>query len=942
MIIPLQPRKSWKYFWTAYQQWMVDRWVNVNLRTKMAAIVVVGLVGLMTIFALLGISTARQVTQQVLRERLELAYLAADNLDARLNHIQSALLIIASQETLQNPDASPWERAAALRTGFSLISGANQGVYLFDRRGHLQASITRQNQPVPWTDLPALQTALNRQPGLTVLSTRPPLAVMAVPVVNARQQEPVGVLAVVLDLSDPDISPFEHSVDLGRTGTLDVVDERGLILFSTSPERVLTASPQAGILGGKLLSSRSAVETCVGCTNDKASESGGQVIFFTPLRQAPWGVLVHQDSAEVFAPVSRLKLLTVLLGLVSIVGALGLVWVTTNSVVSPVQLLTDAARRIAQGDLSTPICCRRGDEIGVLADSFDTMRLRLKKSIGEIQALNRELDARVQARTRDAIAAQMEAQQARDDLRAIIDGLSDELIVVDLNRRILQVNKTAQEKYSAGQPLIGEVCYRAFHLNSQCRPNECECPLSRVVETGQPVKVTHVYHVNNHKRYVDIVASPMWDEDGRISRIIELRRDVTDEKEMEDSLVRRNQQLAILNAVANTVNQSLDLSEILGRALDEVLRLTGIDVGAIFLQRESLGNLELMAHRGLSEEAARLASRLGMLDGSCGGVIEAGQVIVIPDLSRYRGRRAESLQREKLKTLVHVPLMAKGCVLGSICVGTKTPHEFDSEEQELLAAIGSQIAVAVENARLYAEVQHKEHLRGELLKKLITAQEEERKRIARELHDDTSQSLAALLYGVEEVLEMDDPDEIKDRLEATRRLAMQTMEDVYKLIFDLRPTMLDHLGLGPAIRSMAKSRLEPEGVRVTINEAPLTCRLPQEVETALFRVVQEAVTNIARHAQARNVHILFQVQNNVVTIGVEDDGIGFDMVEVLKSPDKQRGLGLMGMQERIELLGGHLDIDTAPGYGTQILIQLPILPPEGPVTAVDEGDKIYA
>ena len=396
------------------------------------------------------------------------------------------------------------------------------------------------------------------------------------------------------------------------------------------------------------------------------------------------------------------------------------------------------------------------------------------------------------------------------------------------------------------------------------------------------------------------------------------------EKNMPDALVRRNEQLSILNAVATTVNQSLDLEDILGRALDEVLRLTGIDAGAIFLQEEILGNLELLAHRGLSEEAAHLASRLGMLDGACGGVLELGNLIVVPDISRYRGRRAESLMREELRTLVHVPLTSKGYTLGSMCIGTRRQHEFNKGEQELLTAIGSQIAVAVENARLYAEVQHKEQLRGELLREIITAQEEERKRIARELHDDTSQALAALLYAAEEGMEMSSLEEVKEMLEGMRVLAVRTLDGVHKLIFDLRPTMLDHLGLVPALRWFAKSRLEPTGVRVKIEERSDPRRMPTEVETALFRVVQEAITNIARHSAARNAHITFDSDDEAVTVDVADDGIGFDMIELALSPDSGRGLGLMGMRERVEVLDGEIEIISSFGYGTQVQIRVPI------------------
>lgn len=919
------PRIHWKARFRRYMARLVEqKWINVGLRTKMGVIVVVGLVGLLTIFSLLGISTAGQVTEQVLNERVALAHLGGNNLDSTIRHIKSMLAAIASQEALLNPYADPQKRALALQTGFELITVSHGGLYLFDQTGKLTGSAAQMETNINWANVAAVKNALTRQQaGLSIVPGDRPWAAMAVPIIKPDTGATVGALAVLLDLTAPDIAPFEHSLDLGHTETLEVVTADGLVLISTRPERVLTTSDQADLLRQLFTAHKVAVKTCVGCTDGDTST--GKVMAFAPMVQAPWGVVVQQDSGEVFAPVNRLKLLTALLGLATVVGALTLVWITTSSVIDPVQLLTEAARRIAGGDLTTPVCCQRGDEIGELAESFDAMRARLKDSIDEIQAWNQELDARVQERTRAALAAQLEAQAARDDLRAIIDGLSDELIVIGLDRHIRLANKAAANGLMTTDEAAGLPCYQLFHRGHQCNPPDCVCPFPIVLETGEPVKVTHTVDdsKNGKKRYLDIVASPMRDHTGQINRVIELRRDVTDEKQMEESLVRRNQQLSILNAIATTVNQSLDIEDILGQALDEVLQLTGVDVGAIFLQQEQLGNLQLLAHRGLSEEAAHLASRMGMLDGSCGGVMEAGQVIVVPDLSRYRGRRAASLQRERLTTLVHVPLAAKGCILGSICVGTRNQRDFNAEEQEMLTAIGSQIAVAIENARLYAEVQHKEHLRGQILNKLISAQEEERKRIARELHDDTSQALAALLFAVEEGLEMDNLEEIRDKLSGMKELTMHTMEEIYKLIYDLRPTMLDHLGLVPALRSFAQSRLEPAGVRVTIQEASAPCRLPPEVETALFRVVQEVITNIARHASARNVSIIFQFENDMAMVSVEDDGLGFDMVEVTHSPNPQRGLGLMGMLERVELLGGQMEIDTAPGYGTQIHIQVP-------------------
>jgi signal transduction histidine kinase len=225
---------------------------------------------------------------------------------------------------------------------------------------------------------------------------------------------------------------------------------------------------------------------------------------------------------------------------------------------------------------------------------------------------------------------------------------------------------------------------------------------------------------------------------------------------------------------------------------------------------------------------------------------------------------------------------------------------------------------------LYAEVQHKEHIRGELFKKAINAQEDERKRIARELHDDTSQALTAMLFAAEESLEMNDLSQVKPRLEKMRELAQRTLDGVHKVIFDLRPTMLDHLGLVPALRWFAVSWLEEKGIRVTVEDNGAAQRLPSEVETALFRVVQEAIVNISRHAGARNVCIYFQFEPKMVTVRVEDDGVGFELDELSIAPGSARGLGLIGMQERVELFGGELEVTSTPGYGTQVYIRLPL------------------
>lgn len=922
-----------------------QKWFDVGLRAKMGLLVTIGLVGLIAAFAFMGINTARQVTHQVLGERMMIARLSAATLDSVLRHLHTQLEILAHQYS-QHPTADGGQPHLDTAPTFSkglVIIGKN-GEVLLSSNGQAD---TLNGLSISWRRVPAVQNALggsefnlsllekqlytSSKPGAQPVSRNQVLAVLAVPVRDSSGKA-AACLAAVVDLTTQDLFPLDRSIQSGGESFLDVVDSSGRVLISSIATRTNQTIDNLDVINRLFIEGKPGVETCLGCSGEADFEVSDEVIAFAPLQRVPWGVVVQQRSQEAFAPVHKLTFQNLLLGLVIMVGALGLVWVTTNSVIKPIQLLTSATRQIADGDLDISIEGLMGrhyhkDEIGTLAGSLNTMKVRLKQSIREIQDWNQELDARVKERTQAAIRAQMEAQAARDDLRAIIDALSDELIVVGVeDHRIHLVNRAAHDRHASDKALLGATCYEAMKNGHNCQTTVAQCPIPAVVHTGKPVRVEQVIQCDppHQTAYYEMMASPMRDQSGIITRIVELKRDVTEEKRIKESLVRRNQQLSILNAISTTVNQSLDLKDILGRALDEVLQVTGIDVGAVFLQSDLLGEMELMAYRGLSEEAARLAAQMGMLDGSCGGILEQGQVIVVPDLSRYRGKRARSLQREQLSTLVHIPLTAKGCTLGSMCVGTRRSREFSPDEQDLFTSIGNQIAVAVENARLYAEVQHKEHIRGELFKKAINAQEDERKRIARDLHDDTSQSLTALLYACEEAQELDDLAEIKDMLASMRELSQHTLDGVHKIMYDLRPSTLDHLGLVPALRWWAKSLLEPRGVRVSIEEINPIQRLPPEVETALFRVVQEAITNISRHAAARNTCISLNFEGNTVSITIEDDGVGFDTGELNLSPDSSQGLGLMGMRERLELLGGSLEINTSPGNGTQIFIETPI------------------
>jgi signal transduction histidine kinase len=247
-----------------------------------------------------------------------------------------------------------------------------------------------------------------------------------------------------------------------------------------------------------------------------------------------------------------------------------------------------------------------------------------------------------------------------------------------------------------------------------------------------------------------------------------------------------------------------------------------------------------------------------------------------------------------------------------------------------LAAAFNQMAESLqtrerENARLYRQLEEKETARAQLLQKVIAVQEEEQKRLARELHDDFAQSLTALSVTLQSAVQTIPPEmqSMHQQLARVQALTIEAMGETSRWIQDLRPRLLDDLGLEPAIRWYAESRLA-DTIQVQVEANGLKQRLPPELEITLFRVIQESIANIAKHARAHLVQIRIDLYDTGhVVARIEDDGIGFLPSKYLHSNDGLRGMGLLGMRERVALLGGTLTIDSTPGRGTRIRAEVP-------------------
>ncbi len=233
-------------------------------------------------------------------------------------------------------------------------------------------------------------------------------------------------------------------------------------------------------------------------------------------------------------------------------------------------------------------------------------------------------------------------------------------------------------------------------------------------------------------------------------------------------------------------------------------------------------------------------------------------------------------------------------------------------------------ARTAELAKLYAALKDRDARRAELVRKLLSAQEDERRRIARELHDETCQTVAALAVGLDTVRRAPTPEEASLKLEDARALASRTLDDLHRVIFDLRPSVLDDLGLVSAVRWWISRHLTPAGIAGRVEAEGLDERLPRSIEIPVFRVVQEALTNALRHAGAKTVLVQISREGGTLSVDVEDDGAGFVPEDVATPSETGQGLGLLGMRERVEILGGTLALDSSPGEGTHVSIAVPI------------------
>jgi signal transduction histidine kinase len=291
------------------------------------------------------------------------------------------------------------------------------------------------------------------------------------------------------------------------------------------------------------------------------------------------------------------------------------------------------------------------------------------------------------------------------------------------------------------------------------------------------------------------------------------------------------------------------------------------------------------------------------------------------------GERVAFIIPEKASVYVLVPVNPAGSPRGLLYVESDAPGSMIGErEKEVLASYADTVGMALDNTRLYREVAAKRKVMDHLMSRVNTAHEEERARIARELHDSVAQSLLKIIYAAGFALDFlkEDPRLAVDEVEEVQQRAKDCLRELREIMANLRPTSLDILGLRETITRYAEQFEEEYAISTTVDLSGLES-IPTSVELAIFRILQEELTNVRKHSNAESVKIRTEASSGDLILVVEDDGVGFDPRMLAAEQESGEHLGLMAMRERVELLGGELSIDSLPGMGTRITVRIPTI-----------------
>jgi signal transduction histidine kinase len=400
------------------------------------------------------------------------------------------------------------------------------------------------------------------------------------------------------------------------------------------------------------------------------------------------------------------------------------------------------------------------------------------------------------------------------------------------------------------------------------------------------------------------------DEDEELTQLLAAQAAVSIENaRLYESSTRWLRQLESLMEIGNALASELELEPLLGLVARRLRDL--VDARLVLILVPQGDRLRVAALEGDRPYGAQ-DIELELARSKAGRVLErrrserVDSVLEDPEIDQQAARRLG------VHSALFVPLIARGRGIGVVIAHDKQGGDprFNDDDLRLAETLAARAAIGVDLS---------ERVSRDAVRRVVEAQELERGRLARELHDETGQALTSILLGLKPLEQLADSDDGRAAIASVRELVVSTLQNVRRLAVELRPSALDDFGLVTAVERLAQTVQDQAGCRVDVEANLAQERLPEEVETVLYRVVQEALTNIVKHAAAKHVSILLSSKNESVVAVVEDDGGGFD-------PDSTRkdAVGLVGMRERVGLVGGRIRIESSAAGGTTVVAEVPL------------------
>jgi GAF domain-containing protein len=390
---------------------------------------------------------------------------------------------------------------------------------------------------------------------------------------------------------------------------------------------------------------------------------------------------------------------------------------------------------------------------------------------------------------------------------------------------------------------------------------------------------------------------------------------------------RRRQQAEVLGGIARTMNASLEVDVVLQRVVEAARALCRSDIARIALHDPESGAVVFRYWEG-TRYTGYAAARLGPGTDSLGGlVLMSGAPQRTDDWMadpRFGKSTAHVVEAEGIVTQLIVPIRIGGAIEGLLYVDNREPRPFTDLDENALVQLAEHASIALRNAKLFAAVQASGERLQALSSRLLEVQEAERRHIARELHDEMGQALTAVKINLQMLRRAAERGPAAGRLDDSLGMVDRILQGVRRLSLDLRPSLLDDLGLGAAVRWYVTGQAQRAGLAAEVVAGSLPTDLPPALTTTCFRIVQEAVTNVVRHAQARHLTVSLTLGPAALELTVVDDGVGFDVAVARRRALDGGSLGLLGIEERAELAGGRSAIESAPRQGATVRVTLPL------------------